>query len=724
MKTKTKMQRWLPSLIATVALAGSAALCQAQPLITLSNDSSESPAFYDGGPAGATYAWQATGGPNSGGCIQGVIDGTNTTELDPSFNVAFTSGQYLQVTLQLKVDPASGTTGTGGSGGYGHLQLALRDSSYSWTSVGYATIFPPAANGWVTYTYAIPSPSFSVAHLQFQLQGPTPAPPAGGYSAPLIIYIGNVSVVPIPDPSILSCFTNSASVNWNNYGLAGVWDGTQDAPYYNPVTGAGPVNVTPAGSVQFGPTAPGGYPGGQLNMAFNPQQFEWAAMDVYYDGPTPSTSTDFGGMQVMIAGNGNPNYNWTYIGNVNFNASMVGKWIHYTFPLAASGVPGANGFAIQGIPNGGGAVPITFHIDNIQLWNPKNHPAITAITKNAVPGGVQVNLDANGNLNPNDQEGICTPSATNAIADFFWVNQTPATYAFTLTNFPAPAAPFASVVTPPASPGAGYDAHIYLCNGDSMTAFANDFAYNQGYSGANYNMVDDLELHVQNAGVLTNNGAGTFSLANGVVAIINWKTNAPNQNATNQIVFNFPSMASANGTWALNFTSNTGGNLVAADGSVNPFTLPDFYTDPNYTANFTPLTSCVHIGVFKNGNTNNNTLGNIFTSVALTNPTVAITDNFAGPGLTASNAWQVAEYYQYAANRVVWIPVGTAYWLKWDTTETGFSVLSTNSLSGGITNWPNAGVTYTYTDTTGTNTLGAVPNSTLDPVKNFYELVK
>jgi hypothetical protein len=722
-KTKTKMQRWLPSLIAAVALAGSAGVCMAQaPVITLSNDSSQSPAFYDGySPVGTeVYTWQATGGPNGGGCIKGTIDGTTTVEFDPSFNVSFVTAQYYLVTFQMMVDPSSGTTPPPGppTGGFGNLQCSFRDTSYSWNGVGYATIFPPAAEQWVTYTYAVPSVP-NMAHLQFQLQA------TAGYSGPVTIYIGDVTILPVPNPLLLNAFTNSASVNWQNYGMAGTWDSAQDAPYYNAVTGAGPVNITPAGSVEISGGVPSTYSGGQLNDSFNPQLYEWVAFDLYYDGPSPNTSTNYAGFQMFIA-NGSSPYNWAFIGNYNFTAADVGTWKHFTFPCASTGIGNGAGFALQATPGAQGTNatdPITFHIDNIQLWNPVTHPVVS-LAKNSTPGGVQIYLDGNGLLNPNDQEGICTPSATNAVTDFFWMNQTPATYAFTLTNFPAPATPFASVITPPPSPGAGYDAHIYIWNGDSITAFGNDFGYNQTYSGPNFNVLDDIELHVQNAGVLTNNGAGTFSLSNGVVAIIDWKTNAPNQNATNSIVFNFPTMASANGTWALNFTSNTGGNLVDPTGTPHAFTLPDFQSDPNYNANFTPVTSAVSIGIFKNGNTNNNTLGNVFTRVALTNTVVSITDNFAGPGLTASNAWQVAEYYQYAANRVLWVPAGTAYWLKWNSTQTGYSVLSTNSLSGGHANWPNAGVTYTYTDPTGTNTVGAIPAATLPSGGiNLYEVM-
>ncbi len=540
--------------------------------------------------------------------------------------------------------------------------------------------------------------------------------------------------MPVPNPAVLSYFTNSSNVNWSDYGLTGAWDGGKDAPYNNPVTGAGPTSITPAGSVQFQAASPSGYPGGQLNMSFNPSLFQSVGFDVYYDGPTPITSTDFGGFQVLVAGNGTPDYGWTWIGSVPFNAGMIGKWTHFNMPCAASGRLGANGFAFQGIPNGGGTTPITFHIDNIQLWNPVTRPVITAFTPNTAPGGVQIALDGNGTSNINDQEGICSPSAVNSATDFFWINQTPAAYSITLTNFPKPAASFSSTATAPASAGAGFDAHVYLCNGDSITAFNNLFGYNQTYSGASFNMVDYLGMHVQNESVTnavtytTNNSVITtntsYGLAPGVVAILDWKTNSPNANATNQIVFHFPGMASANGTWSLNFSVNTHGSIVAADGSVKSLTLPDFSADPNYTANFTPVTSMVHFGVFKNGRSANNNLGTIFTQVLVTNSVLGtiLSDSFGGPGLTANYTWQVAEYYQFAANRTTWIPASTAYWLTWNTTTSGWGVQSSSNLLGA---WSNAGVTYTYIDGTGTNTIGAVSTTNLPAGKTgFFELMK
>ena len=693
MTKKSNVQRWIPSLIAVLALAGFTSLCQAQPVITLSNDTSESPVFYNGGPAGATYTWLSTNGPNGGGCIQGVIDGVTTHEFDPAFNVSFNSGQYYQVTVQLKVDPSSGTQGLNGSGGYGQKQLAFLDASYNWNGVGYATIYPPAANNWVTYTFSVPGAAFTVAHLQFQLQG------GGAYSGPVTIYIGDITILPVPNPNVLQYFTNDVvSPNWNNYGLAANWDGAVDAPYSNPVNNSAPTSITPAGSIAFQSSNPSGYQGGQLNLPFNPSQYQSLSFDVFYDGPSDNTTTNFGGMQVLIA-DGNPPYHWVGSGGaVSFTAGMVGKWMHVNMPCAASGVTSAAGLAVQAFPGSGlGTTPITFHIDNIQTWNPVTLPSITGLTR-ANLGGVQITLDADGSDNINDQEGITTPAANNANTDFFWVNQTPATYSFTLTNFPSPAS------------APQFDTHIYLCNGDSITAYSQNFGYNQTYSGSPYNILDYLGLHVQNG---TNGG---------VVAIVDWKTNAPNSNATNTFIFNFPSMASANGTWTLNFSDNTHGSVIAADGSANTFTLPDFVNDPNYAANFTPVSSMIQFGVFKNGTIANNNQTVTLTAVAITNNAVTNFDNFHGPGLTANNGWQVAEYYLDPGSRAIWQPFGAAYLIHWNTTASGWSVQSSSNL---LSSWGSAGVTYTFADSTGTNTLGAIQTTNLPPGNAaFFRLVK
>lgn len=721
MKMKTKIQRWIPSLITALALAGSASLCQAQSPIVY-NFASDLQGWSGNEPTNfpATYSWNATGGSGGGGCMQVQFGGTGTNEMDPRVTLPSTlnEGQYLSVSIHMMVDPSSGVTGTGGSGGYGNLQAVFSDASYSWDSIWHGTVYPPAANSWVTYTFVIPQPyKTAEKYLQFQFQG------TAGYSAPVTVYIDNVTITPVPNPWLMVPFTDGSLIS-------GAWDQAVDAPFYNVITKT-TTNVTPAGSWMIQISNPNGYSGwNQISPpTFDATRYQNIGFDIYFDGP-PGGGTQYGGCQFFLFKNGWSGQTW--IGAVSFTASMIGQWTHFNFPCAVTGITACPALVVQGAPGAGGSNSITFHVDNIALWSPVTIPSIVSLTPGTT-GGVQISVDADGTSNPNDQEGITSPSADNSAMDFFWINQTPASYSFTLTNSAAPAAAFASAPTAPASVGAGFDAHVYLVNGDSIVAAGQNWGYNQTYSGVPYNAFDYLGLHVQNANitnlvtyttndtVITTNT--TYGLASGVVAIVDWKTNAPSANATNRIVFNFPSMASANGTWSLNFSDNTHGNIVAADGSVNSFTLPDFFNDPNYTANFTPATSLVQFGVFKNGNNANNNLSTTFSHVSVSNANGTIyNDSFNGTNLTSEYAWQVAEYYMDAAVRAIWIPQNTTWWIKWNATVSGWSVQSTSNLLGA---WSNAGVTYTFADSTGTNTLGAIPAASL-PAGNaaFFRLTK
>jgi hypothetical protein len=691
----TKQSHWITSLLTIVALIGFAGLCQAQSPINISFDTGVPSQFYDGGspmnPGGyVNYYWQSTNGPDgpSSGCEVYTFDGTNDQEIDPAVNVSFNGAEYATITFQLKVDQSSGTIGNPLLSDYGNLQLSVRDASYSWNSEFYSTIYGPAANQWVTYTATVPA--IQAAHIQIQLQG------GAAYSGPVKVYIGNISVLPPPNPLVLNAFTSSGSVNWNNYGLAASWDSAQDAPYYNPVTGAGPTSITPAGSLEFQPSN-GQYQSGQLNGGFSPPLYQWVGMDVYYDGPTTPTN-DYGGFQFLVA-NGQSPYNWVYIGSANFTAGMIGHWTHFNFPCASSGIASAAGLAVQSTPgSGGGQNAYVFHVDNIQLWNPEVRPQILSFKPNTTPGGLQIAVDGDGTANPNDQEGICTPLATNSVSDFFWIGQTPATYSFTLTNFPSPSA------------APSFDAHLYVFNGDSLDSYSSSFGYNQTYSGVNFNALDAIALDVIN---------GT----NGGVAVnFTWKTNTPNSNITNGIFCTLSNMTSANGAWALNFSDNTHASITLNGTVITNFTVPNFSSDPNYTANFTPATSAVNFGVYKDGQNVDDNQSVVFTDMQATNTSVAIRDNFNGPGLTASNAWVITEYYMDGANRTTWIPANTAFWLTWNSTQAGFAVQSSTNLLG---TWGSAGVTYTYPDTTGTNTIAAVPASTLPPGgADFFDLLK
>lgn len=740
------MQRWIPSLIAAVTLAGSASLCQAQSVITYDFASGLQGWGSLGG--GGTYSWNATGGSTGGGCMQIVFDGTLTgadvVEIDPGVTLPATlnEAQYLSVSVRMKIDPSSGVTGTSGSGGYGNLQAVFGNWD---NSIWHGTLYPPAASaGYVTYTFNITPPYHSSeASIRFQLQGNATT----GYTAPVTVYIDNVTITPLPNPWVFDAFTSDTSGHY----VEQSWTGVSETSSLNTSQDAGG-GATPVGALEINNQFPVAAAWAVWSQSWVEEtavhlgdisRFNYLEFDVKVDTSLSTLYSDgssYGPITIAIRDVNSAGPYSCAPSSIPLTATAFGDtWHHLKLALPSSGAGGnpitnSPGFDIEQAGNFMG--PVVIYIDNIELTKIVTKPVIASILP-GTPGGLKMYVDADGTANNNDQEGITSPSADNALYDFFWINQTPATYSFTLTNFPAPAPSFSGASTAPASPGAGFDAHVYLVNGDSIVAAGQGWSYNQTYSGVPYNALDYLGMHVQNAyitnlvtyttnaTVITTNT--TYGLASGVVAIIDWKTNAPNANATNRIVFNFPNMASANGTWSLNFTDNTHGNIVAADGSVNSFTLPDFYNDPNYTANFTPVTSMVQFGVFKNGRSANNSLSTTFTDVVVTNAMAGITstnynDSFSGPGLTGKYAWQVAEYYQDGANRTEWLPYGTAWWLGWGLSGSGYSVQSASSVTGP---WSNAGVTYTYTDVTGTNIFGAVPAASLPAGPNaFFRLVK
>jgi hypothetical protein len=341
-------------------------------------------------------------------------------------------------------------------------------------------------------------------------------------------------------------------------------------------------------------------------------------------------------------------------------------------------------------------------VDNIKMTKPVEAPKIFGLQP-GTPGGLKVFVDGNGTANQWDQEGFAAPSADCNTMNFFPLNQTPASYAFTISHFPDP------TVAP------GFQARLHIFNGDSLTANGQNFGYNQTYSGAPYNVYDYMGMLIENAA------------SGGVNAIFEWKTNSPTGNATNRLLFTLPQYTSANGTWTLTFSDNTHATIVGPDGvAAGAINLPDFQSDPNYTANFTPATSCLQFGLAKNDVNNtgvNNNQSAYFSHVVVTNANgVIYDDSFSGPGLTANYAWRVAQYWQYAANRVLWQPSGTAYWLQYGDPSAGYAVQTVGSLLG---TWGDAGVTYTYTDATGTNHFGAIPTTSL-PAGNsgFFRLFK
>jgi len=325
--------------------------------------------------------------------------------------------------------------------------------------------------------------------------------------------------------------------------------------------------------------------------------------------------------------------------------------------------------------------PIRLYMDNIKLSNPTTLPKVGGLVA-AGPAGTKITL--NGPGSQWDRQSICVPAGTATSVNYSWGGQTPATYSFSITNFPTPAdAP-------------GFEGHIFITTGDS--------GYNEISGSPDWNVANLAVIRVENG---TNGG---------VVTSFEWKTNLPNANPDHVVAFQLPSLASANGTWSLNFSDDSHGSLVGPNGTV----LTNFLLDADMMAYFTgPSASFVQVGAFKNDGSNSGKSDNkgfILTSVLMTNINGTLFDDNFATGLTNNYAWRVT-----SPTAITSIPQGTAYWLKWGLPDIGFTAQSAASLTG---NWDDAGITYIYTDATGTNRFGAVPFVSL-PVGDaaFFRLI-
>jgi len=673
MTTKTNNQMRLASWIAAATLAGSVGIASAQSLISYTFDSDVQGFSSHGG--GGAYSWNATNGVGGGGCLAVTFDGAATMEMDPGVDVSLNTAQYFSVEFDLNIDPSSGTVTSGwNTGSYGAMQMVLRDAGNSWDSSWYGGIY---ASGYQHYKFIITRPYKSEAHFQIQLQG------SGPYSGPVTAYLDNVKINPIPNPWIIDAFTAAGEVSafapqsWAMASATAVLATGQDA-------GGG---FTPAGAMQLdipwpvsAPWSAWGQAVYQDNLSFDPSRFTYLEMDVKVDAANSTLFSDgsYGYFEPIIADGG-----WTWRACIPAGVSIPASATNWTHvKLALPNITAANALVLKLSGNYQG--PIRLFVDNIKGSNPLTLPKLAGLSAGG-PGGTRITMDGSGDQW--DREALCIPSGS-ASTVCTWGGLTPAIYSMSFTNFPSPAdAP-------------GFEAHIFVVNEDTIPS-AN--VWNETYSGCDWNAADLGAFRVENG---TNGG---------VVASFEWKTNSPSSNPTNKIALTLPSLGSANGTWSLNFSDDTHGSISGPGGAFTSFTLPD-----GMQAGFTaPGTSFLQVGAFKNDGANAGKSDNksaIFTQILVTNKNGTVFSDDFSAGLTNNYVWRTT-----SALAINWLPQGTAYWLKWSVPDSGFTPQSAASMPGG---WSDAGITYIYTDSTGTNRLGAVPIVSL-PAGNaaFFRLV-
>jgi hypothetical protein len=693
------VQQWLSSLITSLALAGSTSFCLAEGTIAQDFNSGASSISDFGTDWAGSVEWSDTNGVGGSGCLKVTLSENGGAGKETTPKWTFPGGplqtsQYLQVEYDLRFDAGSGTD-AGGS--FGNYQEVFRDASGSWEGHWVGAIYPGSYTDWTHMSVAVPNNGKQYPSMDWVLQGTEP------YTSDVVFYIDNIVVTPVPNPYVWDAFTNDisgwAQENWTGVAGTASWNTSEDA-------GGG---YTPLGSLQLSNSFTSGWQQSWQthSVPWAPNRWTTFEYDIKVDGANSMANEDgsYGQMQVSVR---DPNWADHILPPGAFTlSSNYTSWQHVALSLPNDPTNSSSPqLCLEFV--GSHAGPVQVFVDNIRLTTPITPPKIYGLQP-GTPGGVKVFVDANGTSHQWDQEAFTSPSADNNARNFFPIYQSPASYSFTISQFPdAKVAP-------------GFQAHLYLINGDSITAGGGSFAWNQTYSGAPWNAYDYM-------GFLVENGTGaTNSVTNGVIATFEWKTNSPSGGATNRMVFQLPQYTSANGTWTLNFSDNTHGAIVGPDGAVaGTIDLPDFPSDPNYAGNFTPFTSCIQFGVAKNDTDNtgvNNNQSAYFNHVVVTNSGgVVYDDTFGGPGLTANYAWQTATDWQFGANRVLWQPAGTAFWLNYGDPSSGYTFQVAGSLAGP---WADAGVVYSYSDASGTNHFGAVPTANL-PAGNtgFFRMVK
>lgn len=351
-----------------------------------------------------------------------------------------------------------------------------------------------------------------------------------------------------------------------------------------------------------------------------------------------------GNFGVLAVGMINASYGFQEFGQVTIPGSASNGWVTLTVNVnqTLNNLANPPGIAIQqAVWQNGGSYPgstFRYWIDNLQLnlrpGPPPPPPTITGLKPAGQPG-LQVLM------NDPDQwqrDAIASPADATSV---LWAGNgaTPVTYSFTIADFPNPAN------------HEGFEAHLYLVNGDNTDAF------NETYGGCDWNVPDIAMISLQ-------------SLTNGdYECVFQFKTNLPNANPPNNPIHRPGVLYSPTvlGTWSLTFTDDTNVTMSGPGGISTNFTIPIEAVQNN----FSPATSFLQFGFHKNDNENdghnNGTVG-VFGNVKKTGGSYTFDDSFTGNSLTNLYAWRKtsAVHVQHVAPSVDWD-------MTWTLPNIGFS---------------------------------------------------
>jgi hypothetical protein len=476
-------------------------------------------------------------------------------------------------------------------------------------------------------------------------------------------------------------------ITWNGWGLQFplTWDSTRDA-----------ANDPTSGSLRYDVPYTGDSSEQLMTFGTLHNQWGWDSTtevnivgvytNIVFDfllDPTSPRAKDgtFGTLGVGIVTD-----NWANHAEANYAIPATAtNWTHVSIPIDPTS-PGADktvGMYLSMWSGGNFTNTFSFNVDNIGFQAlPTNAPPLpppTMSLEKIGPSGVEIIMDGTGDQW--NRNALSTPAGGGP---YLWTSQSsyPVTYACTIADFP-------DIANHP-----GFEAHMYLVNGDTAPS-------GQDLSGSPDWSVPDLFIfRVENSGT-------------GVLAQIQWKTNAPASNATNIPVA--VNAASALGTWTVTFTSSTHGTLTGPGLDATNFDLPADVV----ASSFTPNTSFLQFGMFKNDGANdghNNNAHGTYSRVQFSGATAnSFDDSFTGATLTNKYAWRVT-----SSSAVQYIAPGTAWMVDWTLPATQFSPQSAPAITGP---WSPAVFSSMYRD--GSRMHGLVSKASMSGASaGFFRLIK
>lgn len=464
---------------------------------------------------------------------------------------------------------------------------------------------------------------------------------------------------------------NGWTIGWGGQGTV-AWDSAQDAS-----DGTGAIYITADRALGDQLVALGWFSGGAWNTgsgALDLAGYTNVTFKVKWD---PANSTielpDFyesdPGEALLLWGIPQDNSSWFTIGTVVIPHAASNGWVTVNVPVNAGQLPQQTiyGVGFKKWTSTGQVGKASFWVDDIVVQSaqaPVPPPNVSSLKPAGTPG-LQVIMGDNGNQWQRD--AISTPADMTSL---FWSGNgaTPVTYSFTISDFPDPIA------------HEGFEAHIYIVNRDTSTAF------DETYGGCDWNAPDIAIMSLQ---ALTD---GTFECQ------FQFKTNMPNANPPENPIHRPGYLYSPTivGTWSISFTHDTNVTMSGPGGISTNFTIPLEAVQNN----FSPALSFVQFGFHKNDNENdghNNGVIGTFGNVKKTGGAATFDESFTGPTLTNTYAWRKTSqtYVQHVAPGVEWI-------LGWTLPAQGFSPQVAGAVTGSwsdvtpAASYQAAGSAYAY----------------------------